>query len=166
MGKSTTKTIANRLVFKWENDEISESIGHYRCNLYEVIRGKEKKIDVIDFTDYTNEWQRDNAQENRYDRACAFRVSWCCGWSMHKNFGYDEKYNSRVDEKGNRIYGYHGDCTLTVDDVKRWCEEWLAQRYIRSYEDTVKTLNEKKRRAESLETQGYGKMNLEETKWK
>lgn len=69
---------------------------------------------------------------------------------------------TRKDENGKNIYGYNGTCDRTVNDIKHWCEECIAQQHINNYEKTLAELEELKQRAESFRTLGYGKMNLKE----
>ena len=151
-------------VISFEWDDSSADIGHYRCNCYEIddVTKNKVKIDDIYFTDYTNAWQQKDAIENHYYRPCAFEVSWCHGWSMNESFGYDKDYRTRKDENGNNIYGYNGTCDRTVNDIKTWCEEWIAQRHINNYEKILAELEELRQRAESFKTLGYGKTNLKE----
>lgn len=134
--------------FKWIDDT---EIGHYECELYE---GNEK-INEISFIDYTSEFNQRFDKENHYARPHAFMVHWCRGWSMKQGFDYDDKYGEHVDENGRLIGSYQGNCTHTVDDIKRWCENWLAQRYLSSYYNTLAELDKMKERAEWFESQGF-----------
>ena len=147
------------LRFEWED----EDYGFHKCRLYD---GK-NEIDNICFWDYTSEFHQRDDRENGYTRPYSFEVSWCCGWSMRHGFDYDEDYAKHYDEKCLPIRhiakgGYQGNCTHTVDDVKNWCEEWLAQGYIEHYENILNELDEAKRRADWFRSKGYGKRNLEE----
>ena len=147
------------LRFEWED----ENYGFHKCRLYE----DKKEIDNICFWDYTSEFHQKNDRENRYTRPYSFEVSWCRGWSMKHGFDYDEDYAKHYDEKylpDRHITegGYQGNCTHAVDDIKNWCEEWLAQWYIEHYEDILNELGEAKRRADWFRSKGYGKRNLEE----
>lgn len=148
-----------KIVFEWNKNA---DIGHYDCTVYEVEGESRKKIDSIFVQDYTNEWQQQNAKENRYFRQYAFEVHWCNGWSMHTGFGSDENYKNHRDENGKIVFGYSGTCKKTLKDVMRWCEEWLAQRYIAGYEDILARLEEMKNRSEALKEQGYGNLNLDD----
>ncbi len=121
--------------FEW--DDSSSNIGHYECNLYD----DDKRISEISFTDYTCEWRRKYDEENRFTRPYSFEVPW------NKGFDYDEEYDKHWDEDYLKETGWHrakggyqGKCTHTVDDIKRWCENWLAQRYLRSYYNTLAEL--------------------------
>ena len=141
--------MSKELRFEWDYENVD--IGSYTCNLYDG----DEKIDEISFIDYTSEFHQRYDREGRYTRPYSFVVDWCHGWSMSEGFDYDEDYNRHSDEKGWRIGGYQGNCTHTVDDIKRWCENWLAQRYLQSYYNTLKGLDEKRRRAEWFESQGF-----------
>ena len=143
--------------FEWDNS--SADIGHYDCDVYEVDGDKKTKIDDISLWDYTNEWQQEDARKNRYFRAYAFEVH--C-WSMTKGFGADDDYKSRRDENGKLLFGYNGTCDKSLDDVKRWCEEWIAQRYIKNYQEMLASLEALKQRSEALKKQGYGDLDLTE----
>lgn len=134
--------------FKWIDDA---ETGYYECELYEG----GVKINEISFIDYTSEFYQRFDKENHYARPHAFMVHWCCGWSMKQGFDYDNKYGEHVDENGRLIGSYQGNCTHTVDDIKRWCENWLAQRYLTDYYDTLTKSNKIKARAEWFESQGF-----------
>lgn len=134
--------------FKWiDNVEI----GHYECELYEG----DEKINDINFTDYTSEFCQRYDRKGRFTRPYSFVVNWCHGWSMSEGFDYDADYRNHTDENGRLIGSYQGNCTHTVDDIKRWCENWLAQRYLASYYNTIAGLEKKKARAEWFESQGF-----------
>ena len=138
----------NELSFVWKGEP---NIGHYKCFLYEG----DKVIDKICFIDYTSEFHQKFDKENRYPRPYSFDVDWCRGWSMSEGFDYDANCYEHLDEKGRHIGGYHGNCTHTVEDIKRWCENWLAQRYLKSYYETLDRLEQMKARAEWFESQGF-----------
>ena len=147
------------LRFEWED----EDYGFHKCRLYD---GK-KEIDNICFWDYTSEFHQRDDRENGYTRPYSFEVSWCCGWSMRHGFDYDEDYAKHYDEKCLPVRhiakgGYQGNCTHTVDDIKNWCEEWLAQGYIEHYENILNELDEAKRRADWFRSKKYGKRILGE----
>lgn len=144
-----------QLEFRWDDD--SSGIGNYECQLFE----NGECIDDITFTDYTHEWRHSNDMKCRYARPYSFEVSWCHGWSMSQGFDYDPDYYDHADEKGLRLGGYQGKCTHTVEDIKKWCEEWLAQQYIRGYQETIKGLERKKARYDWFKENGYGDMDLE-----
>lgn len=136
------------LRFEWQDDP---DIGHYECTLYEG----NKKIDDITFSDYVCEFSQKYDRERRFRRAYAFSVHWCHGWSMTEGFDYDENYDSHYDEDGCVVGGYQGNCTHTVDDIKRWCENWLAQRYLGAYYGTLNRLGQMRDRALWFESQGF-----------
>ena len=120
--------------FEWRD----ENYGFHECSLYD---GK-KEIDDICFWDYTSDFHQKHDRENGYERPYSFVVSWCKGWSMEEGFDYDDDYKNHFDEKylpDRHIPagGYQGKCTHTVDDIKNWCEEWLAQRYINHYQKKI-----------------------------
>lgn len=145
------------LRFEWEVDPL---ISVYRCYLYEG----DKVINDIKFNDYSCEKSREYDKKKGYVRPYSFEVDWCHGWSMSEGFDYDEECYNRYDEDGCRIGGYQGNCTHTVEDIKKWCENWLAQQYLSSYYETIATLNEKKARAKWFEAQGFKYVNEENDK--
>ncbi len=135
--------------FEW-NDHDSD-IGYYECKLLD---DDGNKLDYIIFTDYTNQWRQKNDRENGYKRPFSFEASYCRGYSVHKGFDEDNKCCER--EGG----GYQGECTHTVEDIKRWCEEYLAQKYIQRYEKMLAELDTAKRRSEWFKENGYGDIDL------
>ena len=141
--------------FAWNDTDAD--IGYYECALIE----ENKKIETICFTDYTNAWQQENARNSHYYREYSFRISYCCGYSMEQGVDYDQEYRRRKDENGKILYGFNGTCTHTVEDVKRWCEEYLAQMYIKSYANLLASIESAKRRAEWFMENGYGNMALD-----
>lgn len=97
-------------------------------------------MERISFNDNTCDFRQLIARENNYGDCYSFEVSWCNEWSMHQGFDYD----SVKHETGE----YQGKCTHTVDDVKRWCENWIAQLYFQDYYDTVSRLPKLKAEAD------------------
>lgn len=136
--------------FVW--DDSDADIGHYSCKFLD----EDVVIDEISFRDYTNEWHFNNDKENGYKRPYSFIVHWCSGWSMREGFDYDKEYRER------KSGGYQGNCTHTVEDIKRWCEEWIAQRYINSYQNMLSQLKAAEKRHDWFIEKGYGQMDLEE----
>lgn len=143
--------------FIWNDSDAD--IGHYRCKL---VDDDETVLEEIHFTDYTNEWQQKDGRKNHYPRAYSFEVGYCCGFSMDKGFDYDDDYYDRADEDGFRLGGYNGTCTHTVEDIKHWCEEYLAGFYIRGYRNMIKELDNAKRRSEWFLEHGYTGLKGEE----
>ncbi len=133
--------------FVW-NDQDAD-IGIYECALLD---DDGSKLDDTIFKDYTNEWVQQNDKKCSHKRPYSFEVNYCRGYSMHKGFDYDEGYLSRPGG------GYQGISTHTVDDIKRWCEEYLAQKCIDVYEEMLSKFNAAKRRAECLKNMGFGKV--------
>lgn len=134
--------------FEWEDDP---EIGHYSCDLVE----DNKVLEEISFTDYTCDYHQVSDKERRYTRPYAFEVRYCNGFSMHQGFDYDEDYDNHRDENGYRIGGYQGKCTHTVEDIKHWCEQYLASGYIGHYEDILRDIDIIKQRAEYLMARGF-----------
>lgn len=135
--------------FEWNNS--SSDIGHYNCYLYDG----DQKLDEISFIDYTCEWAQEHDKKNGYTRPYSFVVHYCHGWSMKEGFDGDDHCCNHTDEDGNIIGGYQGNCTHTVEDIKRWCEEWLAKCYIEGYQRMMSELKDAKRRADWFIANGY-----------
>ena len=136
--------------FVW--DDSNADIGYYSCKFLDG----DVVIDEISFTDYTNEWRFNNDKKYGDKRPYSFEIHWRRGVSMKEGFDYDKEYRKR--ENG----GYQGNCTHIVEDIKRWCEEWIAQRYINSYKNILSQLKAAEKRHDWLIEKGYGQMDLEE----
>lgn len=136
--------------FVW--DDSNADIVYYSCKFLD----EDVIINEISFENYTNKWRFNNDKENGYQRSYSFIVHWCSGWSMRKGFDYDKEYINR--ESG----GYQGNCTHTVEDIKRWCEEWIAQEYINSYTEMLSQFKVAEKRHDWFIENGYGQMDLEE----
>ncbi len=152
--KEKLKDLMN-MKFEWHDDP---DIGYYECFLYE----NGSKINDISFRDYTCEFHLKDDREHRYTRPYSFEVSWCNGWGMSEGFDYDNQYDKHWDEEKLKETGWHvatggyqGKCTHTVDDIKKWCENWLAQRYLGAYYKTLRELEQMKARVEWFEAQGF-----------
>ncbi len=128
--------------FVWE--DIAD-IGHYTVTLYD---DKDKMLGDMWFKDFTSEWQQQNAEKNGYQRPYSFEAEYCNGFSHSHGFDYDPDYTKH---RG----GYHGNCTHTVEDIKRYCEEYLAHLFIIDYEAELKQLQEQKRVSDVLQDMGY-----------
>ena len=59
-------------------------------------------------------------------------------------------------------YDSKHNCTHTVEDIKKWCEEWIAQRYINSYENMLSQLKAAEKRHDWFIEKGYGQIDLKE----
>ncbi len=125
--------------FVWDDDE---SIGHYECTMYD----DNVELNKIYFWDYSNPFQIEDSKKYRYTREYAYVVGYCRGFSMTK--GFDRSEDS--DE-----YGYVGKPQHSIDDIKRWCENYLASGYIREYQRIQEQFNTIKERAEQLLKMGY-----------
>ena len=136
--------------FIWDDSEAN--IGYYSCEFLD----EDVVIDEISFTDYTNEWRSYKDKKNGYKRPYSFEVRWCRGWSMKEGFDYDEEYRNR------KSGGYQGNCTHTVEDIKRWCEKWIAKEHIDSYKRMLSRLKTAEKIHNWFIENGYGQMDLEE----
>jgi len=133
--------------FVW--DDTDADIGWYDC----VLIDEDVTINKISFKDFTNAFQQENANEYHIYNAYSFEVSF---GGSRKGFDYDSAYRNHRDEYGKRMYGYNGVCTHTVKDIKRWCEEYLASIYIKTYNEMINNLDTAKRRASWFVENGYG----------
>lgn len=133
------------LEFRREDNPEIESC---TCELVE----DDKVIDSVHVIDYTCQFHQDFDRRNRFERPYSFRVT-ACGCS--EGFDYDEDYDKHYGENDRPIGGYQGTCTHTVEDIKKWSENWLAQGWLHSYYDTLKRLDTLKSRAEWFESQGF-----------
>ena len=127
--------------FEWENDEV---IGSYWLHLFD---DDGKELDVMWIKDHTAPWNVQNDQRIRAQRRWAYEVGYCKGFSFSR--GFDE-YKDWANN-----YGYHGKPTHTLDDIKRFCENYIAQMYLQCYQRAVATLDEKRRRAAWFEANGF-----------
>lgn len=104
------------LTLKWDDSKAED--GYYTGHLYngdEIIRTisiKDNRCAPLN--------HKPTSQRGR-DDAFSFFVTWENGeHGIHyKGFDYDPTY------MGHKLGGYQGTCTHTVDDIKRWCEEYL-----------------------------------------
>lgn len=145
------------LKFVWDEEE---NATHYHCKLYD----DNEILAEISFTDYNCKESREYDKKNHRLRECAYEISYHGGanYRMRHEFDYDNEYDSHIDEKtGERLYGYNGLCTHTVDDVKRWCEEFMAQIFINDYKSIIKKLDQIKERHDWFVQRGYGSIDLE-----
>lgn len=139
--------------FKWKGDP---EIGYYRCLLLD---DSGKEMLEINFTDYTSEFNQNYDKKNRYERPYSFVASFCNGNLMDHGFDYDKDYDNHLDETGRVIGGYQGKCTHTVEDVKHWCEEYIASLFIIDYDEELKKLRERAARSKWFIDRGYHGMD-------
>lgn len=142
--------------FIW--DDTYAEIDVYNCELIDDDDNVLENIEVIDYTSISTQ-ESTYMPHNFYPYS--FEVTVYCGASketiqMKRGFDYDSAYRNHIDENGNRMYGYNGVCTHTIEDVKRFCEEYLAERYIDLYNYMLPNFNDAKRRASWFIENGYG----------
>lgn len=123
-----------------------KGIPFYNCELYD---DDGSKIQEISFYDYSTPGEIEDAEKNRYRRPYAYSVSYCNGYSMNRGFCPDPDYRNH--------YGWRGVKTMTVEDVKRWCEEYLAKIYIIDYDKELQKLQKRKERSDWFVQHGYGR---------
>ena len=128
--------------FEW-NDSLSY-IGHYELTLYD---DDNEKLDDMWVRDYTNPWMIEHDTANRIRRKYAYEAGYCNGSSMHKGFGLWDGYENE--------FGYHGKTERSLKDIKRWCEQYLADLYINAYKRALERLDEQKRRHDWFVEHGY-----------
>ena len=125
--------------FTWKDET---DIGYYEC----VVSDETGQLGRIYFWDYTNAHQVEQANKNRWHRDYAYEVGYCCGYSMHRGFDPSEDDDA---------YAYVGKPRHTIDDIKYWCENYIASGFINEYNNIVKRLDTAKARAEQLLKMGY-----------
>lgn len=126
-------------------------ISRYKCHLYD---DNGKKIEEIHFYDYSTKGEVEYAEKNHYRRPYAYKVGYCHGYSMSR--GFDE------DKDAYNHFGWHGVKTMSVNDVKRWCENYIAEKYIINYEEELQELQKRKEVSDWFVNQGYGNLNKED----
>lgn len=126
--------------FVWE-DEVN--IGYYECKLYD---DKGNELESIWFWDYSNPYQVEEAIKNEWKRYYAYKVEYCNGYSMTKGFDKTEDTTK---------FGYNGTKEHTVEDIKKWCENYIASLYINCYNNILARLEEAKKQAEWFIDNGY-----------
>lgn len=125
--------------FNWKDNE---DIGHYECTMYD----DSAKLETISFWDYSNEYNRKEDVKNRYHRRCAYKVNYCNGYSMEKGFDQTQDPDQ---------FGYVGTPRHSIEDIKRWCENYIASIYIREYDMIRHNYDIIKERADQLTKLGY-----------
>lgn len=131
--------------FEWTTN--LDDVPCYECNLFDG----DKWIDKIWFYDYACEEGRKYDIEHNLLRWYAYMVYWDVrgGISLDR----DEEFWARSGKEYKP--GYQGKCTHTVDDIKRWCENWLAQKTLKKYYNILKEFDTLKSRAEWFESMGF-----------
>ena len=128
--------------FIWRDDP---DIGYYEGIL---IDDNDKEINQISIWDYTCPFRLAEAERGNYQDRYAYTVSSCCGSGLDKGFDRDES-----PKRG--WGGYRGTPSHTVEDIKRWCENWVAGQYLKKYYETIRDLPNLKAKAEWFESRGY-----------
>ena len=114
-----------------------------------------KELESILIQDYSTKGALKDAVENRWHRPYAYEVNYCNhGYSMKEGFDEDTDYYNH--------FGWKGTKTMTVDDVKRWCEEYIASLYIIDFDKEYQKLLQRKEQSDWFTERGYGQVNLEE----
>ena len=121
-------------------------ISRYEGRLYD---DDGNKIDGIVIFDYSTKWEVKNDIKNKVFRDYAYIVSYYNGYSMGK--GFDKCANNR------NHFGWQGTKEHTIDDIKNWCEEYIASRYIINYEEELAKLQKRKEVSDWFVENGYGK---------
>lgn len=125
--------------------EKKNGISRYECYLYD---DSGKKLQEIYFYDYSTKGEVEQAEKNKWRRPYAYKVDYCCGYSMSKGFDKDPDYCNH--------FGWHGIKKHTVDDIKQWCENYLAKKYIIDYEKELAKLQIRKEQSDWFVSHGYG----------
>ena len=138
--------------------EEKNGISRYKCYLLD---DKDNILEEISFIDYSTKGEIEEAKKNKWIRPYAYEVRYCNhGYSMSKIF--DEGIPS-TKRNLSELYGFMGPKEHTVEDIKRWCENYIAEKYIINYEEEYQKLQKRKERSDWFISQGYGeKENKEE----
>lgn len=124
--------------------EKEKGISVYKGFLYD---DDGRKLEKITIRDYSTKGEIEQAEKNHWRRPYAYHVNYCCGFSMSEKFCEDpDAYHH---------YGWHGEKTMTINDVKRWCEEYIANLYIIDYDKELANLQERKARSDWFINNGY-----------
>lgn len=134
--------------FVWKDEP---EIGYYEC---ELLDKGEKLLDVA-FWDYTCKYSQQADRANGCKRPYSFEMHFCSGFSRRHGFDFDEQFKEHYDKSGRTIGGYQGKCRHTVDDVKKYCEEFLASFYIIDYAEECRKLEQRKNVSDRLLADGY-----------
>lgn len=105
------------------------------------------ELETMWMSDHTVPYAVENDTKYGFQCPYAFEVGYCKGFSMRRGFDKYEDYETHP--------GYHGTPTHTVEDIKRWCENYIAQMYLKCYQVAVATMDEKRRHAEWFEANGF-----------
>jgi len=92
--------------FEWEDRN-----GYHEVTLYD----KGEELANMCFWDFTNPNQLEFDKAHKYTRAFAFQVNFCDD-NGHLYETYFDEY---------KHYGENGNPIHTVDEIKKWCEEYL-----------------------------------------
>lgn len=130
--------------FKWIDRD--SDIGYYELILY---NDEGEQTDEIWFKDYSCDFNLNYDKERGYKRRYAYEIGYCNGFSMHCGFDEDENFYHRA------CGGYQGNKQHTIEDVKRWCENYIAQQYISDYYAALKALPKKEKMCKWFEGQGF-----------
>ncbi len=108
---------------KW-NDKDAD-IGFHEMEL-ELIDGTTRRMSVWDYTCPFQKEKNKNRGWGAIPESIAFKVSYCCGYSMEETF----------------------DNSYTLEDVKIWAEDYLLDMLINSYKEVLENLDRIKSMAE------------------
>ena len=139
--------------FVW--NDLAE-IGVYELSLID----NDNVIEKIYFNDYSAPNMIEDDIRDRNFRRYSFEIRYCNnGCSFYKGFDEDVNFNNHYHGNGKVKFGFNGNCQHTVNDIKRYCEEYLASLYIIDYEakkkEMLETLEEMKRKSDELIFMSY-----------
>ena len=101
-------------------------IGVYYLRYYYQDDNNYSEVCVRDYTGPYQSNRRHTDREYAHAHPYAFEVSYCSGFSMHRNFNW----------------------AYTLEDVKQWAEKYICQLLIHRYEDMLKEFDACKEQAE------------------
>ncbi len=108
------------------------------------------KIQSVYIMDYTTEYSQHIAEFLHEYRTHAYRVDFgkYDFSNIHKTFYFDETEDPTQ-------FKYVGTPKHTVDDIKKWCEAYIASCYIKEYESRKKQYEIAKERADQFLAMGF-----------
>ena len=110
----------------------------------------DSKIQSVYIMDYTTEDRQHMDEVMREQRTHAYRVDFgkYDFSNIYKTFYFDETEDSTQ-------FKYVGTPKHTIDDIKRWCEAYIASCYIKEYESRKKQYEIAKERADQFLAKGF-----------
>lgn len=136
--------------FEWKDHPES---GYYYGVCCEGRTSNKEQLYSVSITDNTCKHKQEEFERNKMGCPVSFEVyfsnskdeKWnyyhCFdddkNWHCRHSFDYDEDWQNHFDEQGNRVYGFRGKASHTIEDIKKWCEVFMALLEHTSWEDLM-----------------------------